>query len=279
MKKFSALVAVFSVVVSLVGCAGSNKQGLPNHIDFNKTEAAEVAMHAEEFRVMDSLANVGRLLAWQDGVAWVASDSLMADLPKSQLKNLKGWVSQGNLRDGFCLFYGKDSSGYYQLARYDFTPQGMNRAIARTEIPEGDLMELVQMNDSAYQFFKKSGEAFNVKYNTYILKGENGYTFYAIPGSTSEYVILGGAAKLTIEGDSWKVENLHKSPIAMEWKSITKDTRPVRTSSMSDILNEADFAQYYIYEKSMPDQYIKTRKYLIGLLHDNNGKMAIVVVK
>lgn len=279
MKKICGLVAVLCVTVSLIGCAGSNKQGLPNHIDFNKTEAAEVAMHAEEFRVMDSLAAVGQLLAWQDGVAWVASDSLMADLPKEQLKSMKGWVAQGNLKEGFCVFYGKDSSGYYQLARYDFTPQGMNRATARMEIPEGDLMELVRMNDSAYQFFKNSGEMFNVKYNTYILKGENGYTFYAIPGSTSKYVILGGAAKLTIDEDSWKVENLHKSPIAMEWKDVNKTSFPVRTSSMSDILNEADFAQYYIYAKSMPDQYIKTRKYLIGLLRDVNGKMAIVVVK
>lgn len=278
MTKRTFVVVGFSLLMMLAGCAATTKGGLPDHIDFDNVESAEVAMHAQEFRTMDSLSEIGWMLAGQDGVAWIASDSLMADLPKDKRVGYSGWVAQGNLRDGFCIFYGKDSSGLFQIARYDFSSGHMSRSVARTELPEGKIYNLVQKNESAYNFFENSGEAYKIPYNTYILENEGQYTFYVIPGSTSEYAIFGGAFKLTSVDTTWQMEKLHKSPTIMKWAAI-KGNKLVRTSSMGDLLNEADFAQYYIYEKSLPEQYIKTQKYLIALLHDEKGKMTIMVVK
>ena len=261
----------------IVGCAGS-KQALPNHIDFNNTASVDAFLSVDEIRTMDSLDEIGRKLAGQDAVAWVASDSIQVDLPQKTLKELIGWVAQGNLGDGYCIFYGKDSSGYYQIARYDFSPDGMRRALARTELPDGEVFELVKMNDSAYTAFRGYGLGEKVKYNTYILEENGQYVFYAFPGSTNDYVVLGGGIKLALGDSSWKAKVLHNGPVVMEWNSVAGN-KVVRTSSLGDVPNEVDFAQYYIYERALPEQYIKTRKYLIGLLRNKDGKMNIFVVK
>lgn len=279
MKKFLKNFFALSLAVSFYGCAGSNSNGLPKHIDFENYNPAEETMLAEEFGLMDSLSQIGWILAGQDGVAWVASDSLQVDLPKDLKVGFAGWVAQGDLRNGFCIFYGEDSTGLYQIARYDFSANGMIRAIGRTDLPEGKIGDLVKMNHSAFNHFKNSGAAYNVQYNTYIMENEGKYTFYAIPGSTATHVVFGGGVKLTSSDSTWNVELLHKSPIAMRWEAVTNGNKPVRTSSMGNLLNEVDFAQYYIYRKSIPDQYIKTLKYLIGLMTNKDGEMAIFVVK
>ena len=273
---------IYSWIISLalvcVGCAGSNKQALPEHIDFNNMSTAEESMLASEFKSMDSLGQIGWKLAKQDDVAWVASDSIRKDLPRENLKSIAGWIAQGNLGDGYCIFYGKDSTGYFQIARYDFSLEGMTRAVARMELPEGGIYDLVKMNDSAYHSFLASGLAYDVKYNTYLLEENGEYVFYAFPGSTSEYAVLGGGIKLSLGDSSWVAEELHNGPVVMEWKSLIGN-KPVRTSSKGDVPNEVDFAQYYIYTKYLPEQYIKTRKYLVALIQNKEGGVNILIVK
>ena len=48
---------------------------------------------------------------------------------------------------------------------------------------------------------------------------------------------------------------------------------------MGDLLNEADFAQYYITWNAAPQQIIQTKKYTILLSKDKNGQTSIVVAK
>ena len=100
-----------------------------------------------------------------------------------------------------------------------------------------------------------------------------------MPATTGEYAVYGGAVKLSMGEKSWNLELLHKSPIPLKWKDITGDNIGARTSSMGDLLNEADFAQYYITWNAAPRQIIQTKKYTILLSRDKNGQMSIMVAK
>lgn len=280
MKKnpFSLLLAIsFSAI--LFACAGHNNGPFPDHINLSNPTPAEQAMHAAEFRTMDSLAQIGLALAMQDGLAWIASDSISVDFPESRLRELSGWVAQGNVDDGFCLFYGKTDSGFVQIARYDFVGGAINRSLGKIDIPEGKIYDLVKMNDSANTFFNNSSARLNIRYNSYILEKDGKYTYYAMPATTGEYAVYGGAVKLSMGENSWNLELLHKSPIPLKWKDITGDNIGARTSSMGDLLNEADFAQYYITWNAAPQQIIQTKKYTILLARNNKGQMSIMVAK
>jgi hypothetical protein len=80
---FSSVLAVsFSAI--LFACAGHNNGPFPDHINLSNPTPAEQAMHAAEFRTMDSLAQIGLALAMQDELAWIASDSISADFPESR---------------------------------------------------------------------------------------------------------------------------------------------------------------------------------------------------
>lgn len=270
---FTCLVAS---CIMLLACAGNNKGGKPDH---GGMSPAEETLMAAEFMILDSLSAIGAEIADQDGLAWVASDTLNVDLPKSRWSELKGWVAQGSLVNGYCLFYGKTDSGFYQLARYDFVNGAMSRVLGNVEIPEGKIYDLVRMNDSANTFFRNSKEKENLNYNTYILEKNGEYVFYVMPGSTNEYAVFGGAMKLTMVDGSWSIEKLHKGPIGMKWNDLRNGDFFMRTSTMGALLNEADFAQYFITRRSLPDQFIRTTKYTILLTSDKDGQMSILVAK
>ena len=85
--------------------------------------------------------------------------------------------------------------------------------------------------------------------------------------------------KLTMSNGSWVIEKLHKGPIGLKWESVQNGDSVDRTSTMGPLLNEADFAQYYITRQMLPRQYIRTTKYTILLTTEKDGKMSIIVAR
>lgn len=275
-KRIAFLTSLLAFAFMLFACAGQKKS---DPVEGKEMTPADHALMASEFLIMDSLSQIGVMLANQDGLAWVASDSLNVDLPEPQWNELKGWVAQGSLTNGFCLFYGRSDSGFVQLARYDFVNGVMSRAVGNIEIPEGKILDLVRMNDSASTFFRNSKEKEEIRYNSYILEKDGEFTFYVMPASTNEYVVYGGSMKLTMSNGSWVIEKLHKGPIGLKWESVQNGDSVDRTSTMGPLLNEADFAQYYITRQMLPRQYIRTTKYTILLTTEKDGKMSIIVAR
>ena len=76
-----------------------------------------------------------------------------------------------------------------------------------------------------------------------------------------------------LSNGSWVIEKLHKGPIGLKWESVRNGDEVVRTSTMGPLLNEADFAQYYITRQAVPKQFIRTSKYTILLTKDKDGKI------
>lgn len=240
---------------------------------------AKDSLVAESFEQLQNRSDIGKQLANQDAVAWIATDSVMAVLPENSLNLIAGWVAQGSVSDGYVVFYEKRNGAYYQIVRVNFKDGILEKSLAHEEI-EGEELNLVLANDSAYNFFMHSGEPLEIKYNTYILKNDDGYTFYAMPGSTSEYLVYGGAYKLTSDASlDWNLQKMHKSPIAIEYSKLNRDDYFVRTSSMDKLLNEADFAQAFITSDWAKKQYVSTSDYMFLLNFDSQKNMSVLLVK
>lgn len=240
---------------------------------------AKDSLVAESFQQLQDRSDIGKLLANQDAVAWIATDSVMAILPENSLGLIAGWVAQGSVSDGYAVFYEKRNDSYYQIVRVNFKNGVLEKSLAHEEL-EGGIRDLVAANDSAYNFFMQSGEPLDIKYNSYILKNEDGYTFYAMPGSTNEYLVYGGAYKLTADASlDWNLQKMHKSPIAIEYSQLSRGDYFVRSSSMEKLLNEADFAQAFITSGWAKKQYVSTSDYMFLLNFDSQKNMNVMLVK
>lgn len=258
MKLFlSALVLVFL----FSGCA-SNKgvQGQAHSI---------TALDAENFKVLEERQSVGATIASQDRIAWIASDSLVKSIDPSALDKLEGYVAQGDLQDGYAVFYGYQNDRFFQVARIDFINGRLTKDLSEKNIVDDRLLALVEANHSANQFFNRFTDKLNIVYNSYIMERDSGYTVYFMPGSTNEYLVFGGCFKLSSNDvQDWKIEKLHNGPVAMKFDKVKQSNLLMRTSSMDKLPSETDYAQFHITKEWAPVQYIQTDSYLFLLKYD-----------
>lgn len=238
-------------------------------------------MDAENIKVMQERQALGALLASQDKLAWIASDTLVISISTAALDKLEGYVAQGSVQNGFVVFYGKQDDKIVQIARLDFRDGKIAKNYEESPIEDDALAGLVAANSSANKFFDKSADKLSISYNSYIIENENGYTSYFMPGSTNDYMVFGGCFKLTAgKSLDWNIEKIHKSPMAIKFSDMKKSTILMRTSSVGDVLSETDYAQFYITKEWAPMQYVRTDSYTFLLKYDDaSGIINSLMVK
>ena len=253
----SALVLVFL----FSGCA-SNKavQGQSRSL---------TALDAENFRIIENRQAVGASIASQDRIAWIASDSLVKTIDPSALDKLEGYVAQGNIQEGFAVFYGYQDDRYIQLARIDFRDGKLTKDYAEKNIQDDRLLKLVKASHSANRRFNLFTDKLNIIYNSYIIESDSGYTVYFIPGSTDEYLVFGGCFRfVSKDAEEWEIEKLHKGPVAIKFEKLKQNKFLMRNSAMDKLPSETDYAQFHITKEWAPVQYIQTDSYLFLLKYD-----------
>lgn len=269
MKRYFAVLVLASL---FCGCALRQPQSAP---------APLTVLDADNFKLMEKRQAIGAVLAYQDKLAWVASDTLVAGISPAAMDKLEGYVAQGSVQDGFVVFYAVQEGKAVQVARLDFKNGVISKDYTETVIEDGGLSALVLANNSANKFFDKYPEKLNISYNSYILEENGAFVSYFMPGSTNEYIVFGGCFKLTAdESLNWNAEKLHKGPMAMKFANLTKSKVLMRTSSMDKLLSETDYAQFYITKDWAPTQYIQTSDYTFLLKFDeSSGMMNSLMVK
>lgn len=256
-----AFLVVSVLTLLMVGCA-SNKgvQGQARSI---------TALDAENFRIIENRQAVGASIASQDKIAWIASDSLVVSIDPSALDKLEGYVAQGDMQDGFAVFYGFQDERYIQLARIDFRDGKLTKDFAEKNIEDGLLLKLVKASHSANRRFNLYTDKLNIVYNSYIMENDSGYTVYFIPGSTDEYLVFGGCFRLSSsDSQEWTIEKLHDGPVAIKFEKVKQSNMLMRTSSNDKLPSETDYAQFHITKQWAPVQYIQTSSYVFLLKYD-----------
>ena len=149
-----AFLVVSVLTLLMVGCA-ANK-------GVQEQARSITALDAENFRIIENRQAVGASIASQDKIAWIASDSLVVSIDPSALDKLEGYVAQGDMQDGFAVFYGFQDERYIQLARIDFRDGKLTKDFAEKNIEDGHLLKLVKASHSANRRFNLYTDKLNI---------------------------------------------------------------------------------------------------------------------
>jgi hypothetical protein len=224
------------------------------------------ALTEKDRETFDQNWAIGESLLVQDKMAWIGTDSILPRLTEKEKELIRGYVTEGSLYYGDVFFYSDDSSGNISIVATASFSNGKFSVVTKGETNiESNVVNMVKCIEKAKQINNEYIRRQKVNYNTYSLNTDSGVVVYLAPGSVDGYYIFCGGIKTEFDKDLNVMRNteLHKSIVVFEAQKIGEML--VRSSSVTQVLNEIDIMQYLIWKDMVYNQMIATQKYGFSL--------------
>lgn len=250
-------------VLLFSGCAGNRELQQPA---MRGASSSLSVLSPSEKILYQKHRNIARGITEEDRMAWMASDLVVPYLEKLKLspETRGNYVVDGNLRQGNVNFYRvKEKNEISIWAKAIYTNGKITTKVGSQPFDSLTLkkIEVLEKSRDVNQAYLEQQRC---HYNTYAFANDSSFTVYLAPESVEEYALWEGGIKSVFDQGAHLTQNmeLQRSIVV----SSTKD-RGVCSSSNSTVLNEADLAQYLIWNKVFFNQIIVTPTYVFMLYY------------
>lgn len=255
MKKTLSL--FFALIISqLIGCASG--QVVMRDRQTNLSEFDNFSHN-----VFKANWNIAEEISKQDAIAWVASDSILSKLSEANLRKIDGYIANGDFNNGSVVFFDIENNDKIKnVATVKFMGNKLKYGLDGNEQTDSVFIYSAKALLRSREINKKYMAKQNANYNEYVVLNNGRIFIYMMPANTDRFMVMGGGIKSEFDKDRLvRNTELHLSIIPFEISEISDIN--ARSSSVTDVPNEIDIAQYLMNCKKMYNQMIRAKKYTV----------------